>query len=274
MRRRSETLKLSLLENGIDFIRMGIEQFFMRDTPDSRAHKYALLHLFAGVVLILKERLARAHPSLVFKAVEKMGVQDAVTVTFDETLNRLAVCAGVKLNRQDLDLLRGAQQTRNRLEHYAFELELKDTQRMVGQLSEFAYLFLRKELDTKLDERLPFEVVERIWDLRRIAEHLEEERREDWRQRAEKYSSLTDRELEELLAPTQYHPKDNPIPQQLWWCPECGQETLVTPQDDIGVCTNAECRDVTRVSHCPRCGNVIFDESFFCDNCQADIDGE
>jgi len=68
-RRSKAELKFNLVENGIDFIRSGIEQYFLRDTPKARDHKYAVLHIFAGVLLLLKERLRRAHASLIFARV-------------------------------------------------------------------------------------------------------------------------------------------------------------------------------------------------------------
>src|SRR5436189_30259 len=74
-------LKLDLLENGIDFIRSGIENHFGQDESDSSARKYAVLHLFSGVLLILKERLRREHPSLIFEKVEDFGDDDRPTVS-------------------------------------------------------------------------------------------------------------------------------------------------------------------------------------------------
>lgn len=47
-------LKLTLVENGIDFVRSGIERYFLRDAPSPRDHKYAVLHVFAGVLLLLR----------------------------------------------------------------------------------------------------------------------------------------------------------------------------------------------------------------------------
>ena len=61
-------LTLDLLNNGIDFICAGVE-YFLHDEPDPRSHKYAVLYLFSGLLLLLKERLRREHPSLIFKEI-------------------------------------------------------------------------------------------------------------------------------------------------------------------------------------------------------------
>src|SRR5438067_3451286 len=82
-------LQLDLLENGLDFVTSGIEVFFLTDTPDPKAHKYAILHIFAGVLLLLKERLVRVHPSLIFKDVSHYGNPRAKTTDYTETIARL-----------------------------------------------------------------------------------------------------------------------------------------------------------------------------------------
>ena len=85
-RSSSETsnLKLDLLTNGIDFVRSGVEHFF--SYSDRRALKYAVLHLFAGLLLLFKERLSREHPSLIFKRPHEALKQDAKTIDFDEAI--------------------------------------------------------------------------------------------------------------------------------------------------------------------------------------------
>lgn len=72
LRQRPE-LRLNILENAIDFVRSGIEDYFRTDAPDARVHKYAVLDIFAGVILLLKERLSREHESLIFAKVEEIG---------------------------------------------------------------------------------------------------------------------------------------------------------------------------------------------------------
>ena len=139
-------LKFNLVENGIDFIRSGIEQYFLRDTPKARDHKYAVLHIFAGVLLLLKERLRRAHAALIFARVEDAGKdvtkEDIKTVAFDQAVDRLKACAAVQIAEDHMRTLRSAQRIRNQLEHYEVTLNLKQTQDIVGRLCEFVYVFM------------------------------------------------------------------------------------------------------------------------------------
>ena len=61
---QSEALEYTLLENGLDFISSALKH--LKNQPTKRELKYAVLHLSAGIELILKERLKREHWSLVF----------------------------------------------------------------------------------------------------------------------------------------------------------------------------------------------------------------
>jgi methionine-rich copper-binding protein CopC len=266
-------LKLDLLENGIDFIRSGIEEFFRKDRPAARAHKYAVLHIFAGILLLLKERLCRAHPALMFSKVERMDQSGAIPVNFDEAISRLP-CAGVKLSDNQMATLRAAQKTRNELEHFKVALKLKEAQELVGSLCEFVFVFLRDELGTNLADHLRPAVWRRVVELRGIAKEIEKERWEEWRQRAEKYMKLSADALERLWNERpQYHPKHNPdVPDPLW-CPECGEERVLwIDYGDIAVCTNPRCGEVLFAGRCLRCGEVILGEDEgFCDDCTAYI---
>lgn len=123
---------MDLLENGIDFIRSGIEAFYMQIDPKPRDHKYAIVHLFAGILLVLKERLRRDHPSLIFMRVEDAIEEDAKTVDFDTLVKRLTACTTSKLEDGDVRFLRSAQMLRNRLEHYQLDMNLKESEAKIG----------------------------------------------------------------------------------------------------------------------------------------------
>jgi len=267
-------LKLDLLNNGIDFVRSGVEHFF--NDSDRRALKYAILHLFAGLLLLFKERLSQEHPSLIFKNPQDALKEESKTVDFDEALDRLKVCANVRFDDAQLRLLRRAQRHRNQLEHYEFNLDLREAQSLTGKLSEFIYLFLRDHLNTRLEEHLNPMDWHRLQDLRDIAKRIDQERTEEWRGRAEKYFNLTPEEREELAGGIQpYHPRHNPDPELFHRCDQCGNETLVvTEERDIAVCTGPDCGNVEYVGECVRCDGSVFGTDGFCDDCLAYIEAD
>jgi hypothetical protein len=60
----SSEVSFSLLENGLDFALSAVEH--LGGTPSKRDLKYAVLHLYSGTVLVLKERLRRESWKLIF----------------------------------------------------------------------------------------------------------------------------------------------------------------------------------------------------------------
>lgn len=275
-RQRATHLTLDLLENGIDFIRSGVEDYFVRDDADARSHKYALLHIFAGVQLILKERLRREHASLIFVKVEDAGNDDRPTVGLDATISRLQSCAGLALDAKDVKLLTDVRRVRNRLEHYSVKISLTQTQYWVGRLCEFVYFFLRDQLDTELWRLLPDGVSRRLEQLQGIAARLDSERVEEWRERARPYRRMSVAQQKELLRRTESHPKDNPNAEELHHCPECGETAVVGVADDMAVCTNRKCRQVLEAGRCRRCEALVVGSSdaSLCETCQGWFDAQ
>jgi hypothetical protein len=98
-------VELSLLENGLDFILKGIDELFDEEHVireystttdiDSSRYKYGVIHLFSGFLLLLKERLSRHVPELIFKGKISEVKQKIAkgrtpnTVDLDEALERL-----------------------------------------------------------------------------------------------------------------------------------------------------------------------------------------
>ena len=111
--------ELDLLENGLDFLKSGIELFYRSATPKARAHKYALLHIFSGLLLVLKERLARVRPSLVFANEAKAGQAGAKTTDYHTTIARLEA-HGISIDPAKRAALDEIRDLRNAIEHYRF----------------------------------------------------------------------------------------------------------------------------------------------------------
>lgn len=117
----SESLEYSLLENGLDFIASALKH--LKQQPSKRELKYAVLHLSAGIELILKERLKREHWSLVFDKPESATKKaydtgDFSSVSFKPSLDRLVNICGIKLEEKQRTRLLRFRDMRNRLEHF------------------------------------------------------------------------------------------------------------------------------------------------------------
>lgn len=265
-----KALQLNLLANGLDFISEGVEPLYGERgaRPEPREYKYALLHIFSGTLLVLKERLRRAHPSLIFKKVEESGKPDARTVDFDEVINRLEGAAGVKLQQSDRAMLREVQRKRNALEHFEANLELKEVDARVGELVDFLERFLHDELQESLLGHVSSAAARELKELQGIAQRHRERQHAAWLERITPYLKISRKKLAELAEQGDYHPKHNPDA-RLYECQECGQESVAIAERNVGICTIWKCRKVHELDDCDRCGGVMFAGDVFCGECSS-----
>jgi hypothetical protein len=117
-----EELKFTVLENGLDFIFTALDH--LRGDPKPRGLKYAVLHLSAGVELILKDRLRREHWSLVFDNIDKADLEtyssgDFTSVSLKTSIQRLIKICDIDIDSDKQRSLFNLRKSRNRLEHFA-----------------------------------------------------------------------------------------------------------------------------------------------------------
>lgn len=114
--------QFTLLENSLDFILTAVKDLSGELT--SRELKYSVLHLSAGVELLLKARLEKHHWSLVFEDMNKAN-QDAYkagefnSVGWKTSIKRLRDNCGVKIPHRSKDAIKKLREKRNRLEHFS-----------------------------------------------------------------------------------------------------------------------------------------------------------
>lgn len=267
------TYKLNLLENGIDFIKSGIEIYFINDTPDPRAHKYAVLHLYSGMLLLLKERLARIRPSLVFEDESQCGMPGAKTTSYHETIRRLEVNR-VMIDPRKRIILDEIRDTRNAIEHYEVHLTLGRTKEIIGELTAFIFIFCLDELHFNVDARLSGRTLARFYNLKEIGDRLYEEAINSANADAEaddvyfkafedKYAAMT---IEELMAFIDVERGRTEEPIQCIECPTCCETTLFLLE--VGICTNPQCRVTHRLGFCHYCQGVAFNGEYWCKRCR------
>jgi len=262
---KPEELRQSLLENGLDFIRQGIESVFGDYNPPPNAYKFGLLHIFAGTLLVLKERLRRASPNRIFIEL-KNGALSNKTVNFAQVIDRLKKDAGVQFSPADYTLLERVQQERNAIEHHETALQLREARNLVESLVEFLECFLREELKEALLEQVSGSAAHELSELSKISEHLHRVQYAEWWSRAKKFRRIGKKRVAELK--DNYDSLNDDEPQE---CDACGLYSVVQLQDDIAVCTEPDCRELHRLMSCNRCGNLAVANSIgYCDNCRAE----
>ena len=203
---KHEFLKLDLFDNALTSIVHGLEHY-ADGIKDATNYKFAILQIFQGIELILKERLSREHWVLIFEKVEK---PKGKTVDFDRSVERLRTICNVSLVKY-LDKLSLMRRTRNEIEHYKVNISRDEASTLVGSNVPFLVEFLENELGTQLKE------------------HLEEE---VWRELLliEKVYANAKKQADEAIAGLRRDEKDggyNPI----WICASCDESYMVEYKD-------------------------------------------
>lgn len=141
-------IEFDLLHNALDSIEQAINLLAWKDEPDeARRLKQAVLSVAHGIELLLKERLRRIHPVLIWENVDKFPNLSARTVTYDTALSRLMRIGGLVHLVSDVELISSIRDTRNAIEHYVWTTTKKEADHIVGEALGFALHFARDELN-------------------------------------------------------------------------------------------------------------------------------
>lgn len=140
-------IEFDLLSNAEDSIQRAIELVaWGDDQPEARRLKQAVQSIAHGVELLLKERLKRIHPCLIWENVDKYPSLNARTVTAEAAMSRLSSIGGLTFESSDLELVRSLRATRNAIEHYAWTTTKQEAETIVGRALEFTLHFAKSEL--------------------------------------------------------------------------------------------------------------------------------
>jgi hypothetical protein len=161
-------LSLSLLENGLDFILKGLDELFGENHTlknakatevETRNFKYGITNLFSGFLLLLKERLSRHIPELIFmgrlseiKQKLQSGKRIPVTVDLDEALERLEIGPKVTFTQDEIEVIRKIQDFRNQFEHYKITANKYQLWAEISKFLDIIEKFLRHELGIELEK--------------------------------------------------------------------------------------------------------------------------
>lgn len=128
--------ELDLLDNGLNFIFEALKHSWHKDYAEDEKYiwKYSVLNLFSGIELILKERLRRAHWSLIFEDVSnasllKLENGDFISVSHSELVKRLEGICGIRINDKPLNELR---KIRNKFEHFEVKVSIPECKEKIA----------------------------------------------------------------------------------------------------------------------------------------------
>ena len=118
---RAENSLTNVIENALDFMTEAISEF--ENKP-----KYSVIHFHAAVELFLKARLMAEHWTLVVSKRkepdwQKFATGDFISVSLDESSERLRKVVGSGLSKQELEIFRSITSHRNRMIHFFHEAD-------------------------------------------------------------------------------------------------------------------------------------------------------
>lgn len=144
---RSEQLRITLLDNALDFLLSAAEAVNRNESP--RSLKEAVLHLANGVELVIKARLAQQHWTLIFSNIDqasygKIVSGDFVSVGYGKSIERLKEI-NVTFDSQSKVHLQALRKQRNRLTHFAGELDAAQTKSLLAKGMAFCMEFCEQQ---------------------------------------------------------------------------------------------------------------------------------
>lgn len=110
--------------NSYDFIKKGLKAII---SDDEEEYKYAILHLYSGVIIFLKDILFKEHWILIFQDVDKADKSKLFdgtikSVNHDTLINRLKETEAFNLSGDLYGDLKWMREQRNKIEHLHNEL--------------------------------------------------------------------------------------------------------------------------------------------------------
>ncbi|MEH2002102.1 MAG: hypothetical protein V7L00_25775 [Nostoc sp.] len=287
------TLQFNLLDNGVDFILKGIDELFdeahvLREYSSAThitisSYKYGVLHLFSGFLLLLKERLSRHLPELIFKGrvnEVKQKISSGKTpntIDLDEALERLEIGPKVIFSNDELEVIRTVQDIRNQFEHYKVSTNKYRLWTNISKFLELIDKFLVNELQINIEASSEsLELQKKIHTIDSIWKRIEQQKKQKWNQdiqlKLRKFKRNHSRILQEIEQEYRVN-KGAYFPFTI--CPDCYQQTLITLGEFEGICSNSKCNSINPLTECGRCGEVMtgFSWSFgFCESCSEWMD--
>lgn len=145
-------IALDLLANAKDSLAHAVSH--LTDGGDSSAGRWkiAIREVAHVIELLLKEKLRRAHPALIWVKVDEFPSLDARTVGTALAASRLAKMCGIAFPKDALDTLDACRRQRNKIEHYEFHVEEAEARGIVGRMLSFIFTFSKLHLEIDLEE--------------------------------------------------------------------------------------------------------------------------
>lgn len=223
------------------------KQFLVEALGNHRDRKrnFSILHAVTAVELVLKERLARIHPTLIFKNIDARSFREEQTISLSKLPQRLGNL-GVQVDPKEAELIAKFGEWRNQIVHHMPSFDEKAADRQLPRLLDFLTVFLRRELDTPIEDFLPKPLYKTASTLLR-----------EWERVIQKASAQAQAEGSVLSEA----------------CPDCGTAGVLCLREEKRVFCHLCSSQHYRYDRCTQCGRQTvsrfssLDSGNYCDRC-------
>jgi len=156
-------IRFNLIDNALDFIEHSLE---IIHTQQKDRLKYSVLHLSAGVELIMKVRLEHEHWSLLFQKLDTADYSmlekgDFISVDSDTSIKRLEKVCRIQVDPQFITTIKKLRKLRNQIEHFSFVVREEQVKAIIVRTlysllnfidDEISKTYISEEVKKKLEE--------------------------------------------------------------------------------------------------------------------------
>src|SRR5215468_2628086 len=232
----------SLLDSASAFLEESLRSF------SSDSLMFAILHVTTDVELVLKERLARIHPNLIFKTLDAVTLDRSKTVGLQELPLRLSHL-GVQISTTELETIREVQRWRNEIVHDTPKYDRKSALAKLGQIYNFLGSFLVHQLGLDLKSVISTELYKTAGTLL-----------DEWKNVVAEARLRADQAGQTVLSDV---------------CPRCGAEHVLTEATDGAVechlCGKTLLSDNCAICGKPAIGDAGLNDEVYHDECLDDF---
>ena len=237
-----------LYANAIDSFKVGCEYALSSRDPSSRKH--AILTIFHAIELLLKERIYREHPLLVYRRPSARLEDDPQTVGVKEAL---AILDNLELviHKEPRKWIEQLQKRRNRIEHHRYDEEERDREVLEESIS-FVFFFIEVYLEEEFHDQIGPEL------MRDIQSRIFKGNQRDW---------IAYGRLDAWLSKVwpKWDPEESDMPEEFPGtdeCPICRQEFLVISEHKETFCYY--CNTPVDAMVCSDCGFSDLSDEHYC----------
>lgn len=152
-----------LLLSARDFLIEAIENY------DNNKLNFSIVHAVVATEIVLKERLSRIHPSLIFDNIDKINKKKTVSLS---ALPQRLINFGVSITLKDCKLIFTFAKWRNEIVHHMPSFDKNAARHQLPKLLDYISAFLRKELGYSLDSLIPTNLFKTVNGLLTEWEHV------------------------------------------------------------------------------------------------------